>query len=192
MDGCLSTGGYTVGEIVFLLSLDSDEAVEEDSRFRSCLAQITPDGELAPSTSAEYDPVPTFARWSEVHGARYRVMKSKLGEAVLELRLAGYTERELAPVLGISQPTVHRHFRARLAEIIVELGGVVELDERTSSVPACLLCAQRPRARLAARTMKVAGRKRLIAERQSSLCRDCHPSPELLVPARTAVNQNGP
>lgn len=192
----MSIGGYTVGELVFLLSLSVEEALAESERFRSCLAQVTADGDLAPAAPAELDPIPTFARWSEVRRARFRVVKGRLEAQVIDLRLAGFTEREVAEQLGISDTTVHRQFRARLDDIIELLGGVVarEDDERTSMVPACMVCAARPRARLAARRRRVRGGwKVLTPERLSSLCRECTPEErrDRLVPAREAVKQDG-
>jgi hypothetical protein len=193
MDEGLSSGGYTVGEVVFLLGLTEHQALGEDAVFRSCLADVTEDGHSASTSHAEWDPVPTYARWSEVRRARARAAQSKLDAAIVDLRARGYTEREIGEQLDVSQPTVHRHFRARLREIIAELGGVLEPEERTSTVSACLVCAQRPRTRLAAVRRRVRGGwKTVTPERYSSLCVECTP-PErlhLLVHPPEPVNQD--
>jgi DNA-binding transcriptional ArsR family regulator len=194
MDGGLSSGGYTVGEVVFLLGLTEHQALGEDASFRSCLADVTEDGHSSSTSHAEFDPVPTYARWSEVQRARARVAQSKLDSAIVGMRAQGFTEREISEQLDVSQPTVHRHFRARLNEIVAELGGVLAPEDRTSTVSACLLCAQRPRTRLAAVRRRVRGGWKILApERYSSLCVQCTP-PErlhLLLHPPAPVNQDG-
>jgi hypothetical protein len=196
MHSVLSGGGYTVGEVVFLLGLTERQALSEDAVFRSCLANVNQDG-FSPSTAhTEWDPIPTYARWSEVHRARLRAIPEglELDRAIVDLRARGFTEREIGEQLDVSQPTVHRHFRARLRAIIDELGGVLEPEDRTSIVSACMVCGARPRARLAAVVRKRSGRapKEVRPERYSSLCVDCTPAERLhlLVQPPTPVNQD--
>lgn len=195
MDEGLSLGGYTVGEVVFLLGLTEHQALSEDAVFRSCLADITEDGHSSSTSHAEFDPVPTYARWSEVHRARLRAIPEAIDRRIVDMRARGFTEREISQRLDVSQPTVHRHFRARLRDVIAELGGVVEPEDTTSVIPMCLLCGQRPRAVLARVTRKRRGMapKVLLEERHSSVCVECT-APErlhLLVHPPAPVNQDG-
>lgn len=171
--------------MAFLLSLSETDVLA--GAFRSQLAQVTPDGDFAPAAQAEIDPIPTYARWCEVRRARARVeagngrVELAAQETLaLELRIRGLMEREIAEILSVSTPTAHRRWRALLEEITAELGAAPELASPASRIPACLLCGQRPRARLAARRRRVYGGWKVLApEKQSSLCRECTPQDRL-------------
>lgn len=178
----MAYGGYTLGEIAWLMSLRFVGEHSDDidvGTFRDSLAQVTPDGEHASSSSADLDPIPAYARYAEVDRARRRVVRDDVARAAqetlaLELRLQGLREGEIAEILSVSTPTAHRRWHALLDAIAAELGGTVEFEEAMSVVPACLRCGANARARIPARTWRSAsGRRMQVDERQSSLCEAC-------------------
>lgn len=177
-------GTYSPAEVVFLLSLSQEDAQDFSVRWADSCRDLSSDG---PSSAAgrEHDPLPLIARWVDVRAARRRVVRAKEADAVLELRLAGHTERDVAEQTGLSAATVHRRFRATVQEILTELGTqpVADAPERLSRVSACLKCGQHPRARVRAKIMLVAGVSRRIDERQIGTCAGCTDEayqPELL------------
>ncbi len=58
----MPAGGYTRGEVVYLLSLTHADAVSEDAEQPDSLARTSPDGPDAPTAHEEWDPVLTVAR----------------------------------------------------------------------------------------------------------------------------------
>ncbi len=148
----MPAGGYTRGEVVYLLSLTHSDAVSEDARQPDSLARTSPEGPGAPTAHEEWDPVFTVARWHDVQAARRRALERKMTAAnadprqlkleliILELRSRGWTEEEIAQRAGLAQQSVSRKARATLAEIVAELGGETTFGERTSSPPVCWTC----------------------------------------------------
>lgn len=178
----MAYGGYSEGELAFLLSLRERDVEGEDGELelRSGLGHITADGEFARSVSGEI-PIPLYVRWSEVHRARARVEadETRITDAAekslaLDLRLQGYREREIADLLSVSQVTANRRWHAALNAIAEELGGIVAPEHASSTIPACLHCGTNPRARLPARSWRSAsGRRMHSPARTSSLCESC-------------------
>jgi hypothetical protein len=160
--------GYSVGEITWLLALNYEDVLEEDFPATS-LSQPDSNG------SGDTTRVPTLARWAEVRAAAARVIKHKRDLEGAELVARGYTQAEVAGLLGASQQTVSRRFRATVAEILEELGGPVQAPaDATSGPAACLLCGVRPRARAAAVTRRVRGGVQVLrAERELGVCAAC-------------------
>jgi hypothetical protein len=187
---------YTPGEVAYLLSLSRSQARDESVRWSDSVGSLSHD-DLPATTSTEFAPVLLIARWRDVHGARATVVARKRAEAARELdaaareaveqglaetwaivaaRLAASPERAIAAALGLSDTTVHRRFRASLEEILAELGGsAVPETPASSRVSACLVCAERPRARSA------------DDDRQLSTCVECY-----VPPAPTRRHAAGP
>lgn len=181
----MSSAQYSHRRVAYLLLLSHRDAIGEDERFVSCLANCTHDGPGASTTHAEFDPVFTIAEWNDVHGARDRVVaRGRLAEQdlALQLELQGHTTREVAELLKRSHVSVWRQSRKLIELIVDELGGEAPLaGPTTSQVPACLSCGTRPRVRLRARYRhkRGLGRVETRAERQASVCRECL-TPKLL------------
>jgi hypothetical protein len=168
--------GYSLGEVLYLLSLSHEDAIDDDAGQADSCAQFTEDGHAPATAHEEWDPVMTIARWWDVRRARDRVARTKLEQEVVQLRVAGFGEHELAGLLGLSRATARRRFRASVEEILHELGGEVDQTERISIPSACLTCGDRPRARLAPVTRRHGrGRRTIRPERSSSLCEPCTP-----------------
>lgn len=170
---------YSPAEVAYLLSLDHDEALLDSAGFVDSLAHLGDDSHGAPASDVEHAGVPTIARWADVRRARARVLARKEADAarrssqVLVLRVHEATEAEVARLLGVSQPTVNRHLRATLDEILAELGGEMEGADVVSRPSACLKCGSRPRASRTS-TLKIEGR-RTSRTRQLGLCEACLP-----------------
>lgn len=166
---------YSRGEVAFLLSLTRDDAIDEDASQADSLSRCTPDGPGSTTSHEEWDPVFTIARWNEVHAAKACIVKTKVELAVLELRVGGHTEQELADHLGIHRLAGRRRFGASLDELLELLGGEALPDDSPAAAEdACLSCALGPRVRLRAKRRRVRGGWKVIRpERQAAVCRDC-------------------
>jgi hypothetical protein len=172
----LSGTQYTVAEVAFLLALSHEDAIDISVAWSDSLAKCTHDGPAAPTTSEDWDPPMLIARWHDVQAAKRRAQIGKLRLEILRLRVAGYTELEVAQLVGLGKKTAARRFRASLDEILEELGGVAtNVDAPTSSVPACMSCATRPRTRRTRMVVRLRGTRyrRVLEEGQSSLCAPC-------------------
>lgn len=165
---------YSPGEIAWLLSLTYEEAVSADASPVSSTGQLSGDGT---SGSADGPQVPVIARWNDVRRAR-QIVREKRDQEILELRVAGETEQEVAAKVGLSQQTVSRRFRASLRDILDELGGPASPEEVESRLSLCLECGDRPRARARARYRRVRGKGlvEIAEERQLALCEQCLPA----------------
>lgn len=114
------SASYSQGEVLWLLSMSREEAILCDAVPRdSCADLAADDGGHAPSADPS---LPVIARWWDVRRARDRIRLSKEQEMAARLRAEGFTERELASVLGCSQPTAHRRVSVTLRELVRELG----------------------------------------------------------------------
>lgn len=164
-------GEYSRAEVVWLLSIDDPDDVRAlDEGLVDSLAPLTAG---SGASSADGAGVPVIARWHDVRRARERVCAAKLDREIVERRVAGEGEREVAAEVGVSQPTVHRRFRATIDEILEELGG--EAEAAAVSLPSvCLSCGGQPVARQPAKRRRVNGRMTVVRpERTSSLCATC-------------------
>lgn len=179
---------YTKGEVAYLLGLERRHAIGDDVSQPDSCALLNPDGPMAGTTHSELDPVFTIARWQDVQRARRAIIARRmehegltaeavaLEQLILYLRAAGFSEREVGEALGIHNLMARRRFGAAIADVLEELGGEASETERTSTVPACMVCARRPRARLRAERRKARGGAKIIKpERLSSLCVECTP-----------------
>lgn len=183
---------YTRGEVLYLLSLKREDAIDEDAGQPDSCAMLSPD-DLPSTTHAEWDPVFAIARWHDVQGAKRRLEKrwervhAELGLEIVELRAREATEEQVAELVGLHRLAARRRFHATLEDIMRELGGAAETAERTSAVSACMKCARRPRARRRELVRKRKGRPpQITPERMSSLCWDCAPQVvrQRLIPPR--------
>jgi hypothetical protein len=171
----MSDGGYTRNDVAFLLSLSHEEAIEQTFPVGSSLRKLS-DETGAHGFCAEDHEVPLIARWAEVNAAKHRIIASKENIALMQLRLQGYTDEEVAGVLGLGRRTVGRRWRATLQEILEALGGEVEgtalaLDH----IDLCLRCGERPRGRVMRRARIWVNNswRWKIVERPSSMCNAC-------------------
>lgn len=103
--------------------MDYEAALAYDASQRDSCADLSADPHGAAAPSAEGPELPVVVRWREVHEARVRA-QGRLDERVVALRGQGFTEREIAPIIGRSQQTVSRRFRASVVEILRELAGL--------------------------------------------------------------------
>jgi hypothetical protein len=162
--------------VAFLLALSHEDAIDISVAWRDSLASCTPDGPAAPTTSEDWDPPILIARWHDVQRAKRRASIGRLRDEILRLRVAGYTEVEVAQITGLTKPTARRRFAATIDEILDELGGVaVAVDGPASAVPACMSCGQAPRTRRMRAVVRLRGTRyrRVLEEGQSSLCAPC-------------------
>lgn len=112
---------YTPGEVLFLLSLTREEAIDVDASQPDSCAHLSEDP--IPSGDAGDDAeLFTIARWHDVHDARRRIVHSKRDDLLLQLRARDFSQEEIAAVLGSSQPTVSRRIKATLRELLDDLG----------------------------------------------------------------------
>ena len=113
---------YGLREVVWLLSLDHEEAVAFDASPTSSFPDLLSSSSHSGSTGASDDrEVLAVLRWHDVHRAR-RLVEPLIDEEVLELRLKGLTEHQIGIALERSQSTVNRQFSASIDEILRELG----------------------------------------------------------------------
>lgn len=171
-------GSYTRGEVVWLLSLTREQAIDMDATQRDSCAGLADDTDLLGGTG-EPSQLPTIARWHDVQRAKREVVRAKEGLASLQLRAHGYSERELAKLFNRDRLALRRRWHASIEEIIERLGGVGFEEPALSHIDLCLHCGKQPRAYLGAVTIKVKGGRRTVqAARYASVCSSCL-SPEL-------------
>lgn len=178
----------TAGEVVWLLGLSRHQAIEEDAP-GSSLGHLDGGG-------GEHHGIPTVARWSEVHAAKSRLVararnraRAALDTFAMELRGRGYTESEVADLVGSSQQSVNRHFKIGLRELLDELEvDPFDTSPAMSRISMCLRCGVRPRARRAAVFQKVPGSppREVQPERHLSVCARCVADPAGLMVGRRA------
>jgi hypothetical protein len=167
--------GYTRNEVAFLLSLSHDEAVEQTFPMGSSLRKLSDETEGHGFCAEDHD-VALIARWAEINQAARRVRLNKESIALTQLRLQGYSDEEVAGMLGLGRRTVGRRWRATLQEILDLLGGEHEGVERAlDHIDMCLKCGERPRGRATRRTrLWLNERWRWkVVERPSSMCTVC-------------------
>lgn len=117
MDGC----DYTVGEVLWLLQMTHQEALDYDSVPKDSCADLSEDPQGG--GSADADPsLFVVLRWHDVHDAAKRVRISKENTHILKLRACGYTEEEVSERVELDRRTLRRRFRASVNEILAELG----------------------------------------------------------------------
>ena len=160
---------YTRQEVVWLLGISREQAIEYDASQRDSLAGLTTNG---PSTHQAGDgELPAIVRWHDIQAARRRITDGKHAQYVLEHACQGESTREIARAVGVSHMTVHRRFKASLDELLAELGAD-SVDEALSILPTCLIggCGG-PRVRLEPVLRRVKGGwKTVLPERVASVC----------------------
>lgn len=182
------SASYTRGEVAWLLGLSREDAVLSDAVPRS---SANLNGNETSASLAAYDEtlVSTVVRWSEVHGARRRVIARRLADDGLDadevrgqlviavLRSWGLTGPEVAEVVGMDRFVAERRFRGLIGAVLEELGGEapaipMRLD---APAPACLRCGSAPRVRSSMKVRRIVDgrRRRVTIERQTSLCAAC-------------------
>jgi hypothetical protein len=171
----MSGAGYSRHEIAFLLSLSHEEAIEQTHPVVSSLRKLSDESEGHGFCAGDRD-VPLIARWAEVDRAKRRVAQNKESIALTQLRLQGYTDEEVAGMLGLGRRTVGRRWRATLQEILELLGGETDgVELALDHIDRCLRCGENPRARTTRRTrlwLNKRWRWKTI-EVPSSMCREC-------------------
>jgi Homeodomain-like domain len=170
-----NSGGYTRNEIAFLLSLQThDEALEHAVKLASSLGKLANESSSAGFCPDEND-VPFIAMWAEVHAAKNRIVANKEHLAITQLHLQGYSDEEIATAVGVGRVTIWRRRRATLQEILDMLGGEAEPLMPLDHIDLCLMCGQRPRARVMRRMRRWTGSRWKVktVERPSSSCEAC-------------------
>lgn len=163
---------YTRGEVVFLLSLSRDQAIDMDASQRDSCADLKHDDEGGRITGA-VETIPVIARWVDVQRVKRKLIADKEALAIMQLRAGGYSERTIAELSGRDRMAVRRRWHATIDEIWQSLGGA-EPDMTLSHIDLCLKCGLHPRVRLAAVKRRVRGGwKELLPERQASCCATC-------------------
>jgi hypothetical protein len=125
---------YSRGEVLWLLSLSHDDAIEYDAVPHDSCASLA--GDRA-GNSADDNGLPVIVRWNDVRRARQQVRERKGFEQVMRLRAAGFTEVEVARICGVGRLNVHRSLRIGLQELVMELG-VREQPDALPVTPTCL------------------------------------------------------
>lgn len=176
----MPNGYYTVGEVLWLISLRHSDAVAEDASPPSALGHLSDALNEGGSSSSAGPELPVVARWQDVHAAKARVLARKGAEAMrlVELRAQGRSEEEIAKEVGLERSAVRRRVMATTRDVLDELGGESAGEVLALSHPTlCMRCGQRPRARWAAVKKRVKGGWRTVTpERQASFCAECvHP-----------------
>jgi hypothetical protein len=176
---------YGRKEVIWLLSLSKDDALEYDTSPPSLLGRVSSDEITASGVDDDSD-LFVVVRWRDVQLARKAVRATPEQQQILNRRVAGETEAEIATKVGTSDTTVRRRFASTLDSIMVVLGGDVDEEQDTteSQVSACLNCGERPRARAPAVYRRRRGQppEEVQAERQLSVCATC---------ARAAARRSG-
>jgi hypothetical protein len=115
---------YSAGEVAMFLAItDPRDAIDTPQS-----GLTAPDG----GGGGEGDRIPFFARWSEVHRAKRRVIarrslaidreRAQLVAVEAQLVARGYTGDEVASIMSTSQQSVSRHSRSMIDSILHELG----------------------------------------------------------------------
>jgi DNA-directed RNA polymerase specialized sigma24 family protein len=118
----LAAPTYTEKEVGFLRALTYPEALRYDSSPRDSWPDLLSSDVHTSGDPIDDSEVLVVLRWHDVQQAAERVVAAG-EERISQLRGAGYTEAEIAEVLGCSQQSVSRRYRASLAEILAELNG---------------------------------------------------------------------
>jgi AraC-like DNA-binding protein len=117
MDGC----EYTVGEVLWLLQMSRQEAIDYDAVPKDSCADLSEDPQGGGSANADPS-LFVVLRWHDVHDAAKRVRMSKENAHIIRLRSCGYTEEEVSERVSLDRRTLRRRFRATVNEILTELG----------------------------------------------------------------------
>lgn len=167
---------YTRHEVIYLLSLTREDAIDASCGQRDSLAGLASlDSGLHAQRSAEDAPVMLIARWGEVRRARDEIVRAKEGAMIIQLRAAGFPEVEIAKLMGHARLTVRRRQRATVDEILDRLGGPPPDPPPVLANPdLCVKCAQHPRVRLEAVRVRIRGGWRTVEPaRQAAVCVEC-------------------
>lgn len=163
---------YTPAEVLWLLSMDRDQAIACDCGLVSQLQGMTPDGTPGGGSAGQDDrPLMVICRWWDVQNARTAVVIERLHQQVLDMRAREQTDPDVAAATGLSKTTMRRRFEKALASIVDELNAGDPAPEArvVAGVDACLLCGTGPRARITA--------ARGDGTRRTSVCSACLDAP---------------
>lgn len=117
----MAVADYTMGEVLWLLQMSHQEALDYDTVPKDSCADLSEDPQGG--GSADADPsLFVVLRWHDVHDAAKRVSIRKENAHIIRLRSCGYTEEEVSARVNLDRRTLRRRFRATLNEILVELG----------------------------------------------------------------------
>jgi hypothetical protein len=165
------TALYTRGEVLWLLSITYEEAVDLDAMPRDSCAGLSDTG--AAPTPLDASPLMVVLRWIDVHAARRAILSTKLERMVLRLRAEGFTEREIAAIITTPKTTVRRRFDATITELVRLLGEGPPSHDPIPMRASCLTCGQAPRVRLDPVLRKRKGKWRVIRGGEGRLARVC-------------------
>lgn len=163
---------YTPAEVLWLLSMDRDQAIACDSGLVSQLQGLTEDGSPGNGSSGQDErPLMVICRWWDVRRAQEATVIERLHQEVLELRAQERTDPEVAQATGLSKTTMRRRFETALASVVDELNAGDPAPEArvVAGVDACLLCGSGPRARIVS--------TRGEGTRRTSVCASCLDEP---------------
>lgn len=109
---------YGEREVIWLLSIDHETALDIDSEPGSSFPDLLSSNFSTGSTgTSDEQPLLTVLRWDDVHAGRAR-MAALIDEEVLELRLEGLTQHQIAVVLERSQHSVKEAFKGTVALVL--------------------------------------------------------------------------
>lgn len=172
-------GHYTRDEVVWLLGMSRDEALEHDCSSPSFVATFAAEG-LGAASAGDDEGLFRIALWWEIHNARRWVLNHGLVSApavqVARLRAQGFTEQAAADVVGIDRNASRRYFERVVDAILDRLGGAA--PQRCSPpVPTCAKCGQRPAVKSRDVRRRLHGQGLVVVKpaRQLSLCAGCIP-----------------
>jgi hypothetical protein len=145
---------------------------EHDECIASCAASW---GATATSPSADEDDLSLGLKWLDVQRAQAAALAeaSAAHAQIAALRVNRRTEEQIAAWLNMSDSTVRRRFTSTLDAILDALGGELAETAAAQRVPLCLMCGDRPRARIVTYGPKRRGQPRQRHERPTAICREC-------------------
>lgn len=111
---------YTAAEVTWLLSMTRTDAIKCDSSPRDSWPDLLASGVHSGDDPNGDSGLLVVVRWNDVHIARQAV-QGPIDREVTQLRAAGYTEDEIGVIVGVSQQTVSRRFRASIEAILDRL-----------------------------------------------------------------------
>ncbi len=164
---------YSRGEILYLMSISEEDAIKTDAYGADSLLRFG-QGESSGSSSSSSDhELPVLVRRADVQRAQRASEPTQPGTAaILAVRGAGVTEREIAAPLGVSSVRIHQRVHRSVEEIIDELGGPGDDDGAFSRPARCWRqgCENLKHLVPAVHVKTRRGRQTIKAARQLNLC----------------------
>lgn len=111
---------YTAAEVTWLLSMTHKDAIGCDSAPRDSWPDLLASGIHGGDDPNGNSGLLVVVRWNDVQAAR-RQVQGPIDREVTQLRASGYSEDEIGVIVGVSQQTVSRRFRASIEAILERL-----------------------------------------------------------------------